>query len=186
MLVLPDALPSYRLSADAPAIDAASFPIADAVRMSMSIPFFFQPVELVHAQSGVRSTILDGGVLSNFPVWIFDVADRDPARPTFGFRLIGGKNVGSGLNGSSRRSAGRPRWASTSSTRQPTRGTPIGSRIRPTCGPAQSPPAMSGRPISRSIRPPEAWLLESGRARRARVPRRLGSDRRTATAAAAR
>ena len=97
MLVLPDALSNYRLSADAPAIDAASFPIADAVRMSMSIPFFFQPVELVHAQSGVRSTIVDGGVLSNFPVWIFDVADRDPGRPTFGFKLVGGKNVGSGL-----------------------------------------------------------------------------------------
>jgi hypothetical protein len=35
--------------------------------------------------------------LSNFPVWIFDVEDRDPVRPTFGFRLIDGKGVGGRL-----------------------------------------------------------------------------------------
>jgi NTE family protein len=59
----------------------------------MSIPYFFQPVELVHHQTGVTSTIVDGGVLSNFPVWIFDVEDHDPLRPTFGFKLIGGKGL---------------------------------------------------------------------------------------------
>jgi NTE family protein len=36
-------------------------------------------------------------VLSNFPVWIFDVY-QDPKRPTFGFKLIGGKGAGGGLD----------------------------------------------------------------------------------------
>jgi NTE family protein len=97
MLVLPDALANYRLSAKGEAIDPAAFEVADAVRMSMSIPYFFQPVQLVHEETGTPSTIVDGGVLSNFPVWLFDVEDRDPVRPTFGFRLIGGKGVGGGL-----------------------------------------------------------------------------------------
>ncbi len=97
MLVLPDDLKSYRGS-DGRVIDPEEFAIADAVRMSMSIPYFFQPVELIHDETGLPSTIVDGGVLSNFPVWIFDVADRDPIRPTFGFKLVGGRGVGEGLN----------------------------------------------------------------------------------------
>lgn len=97
MLVLPEDLQNYRDS-DGRVIDPEEFPIADAVRMSMSIPYFFQPVELVHDQSGLPSTIVDGGVLSNFPVWIFDVEDRDPLRPTFGFKLVSGRGVGDGLN----------------------------------------------------------------------------------------
>jgi NTE family protein len=97
MLVLPDALSSYRVSKNEPPIEPKRFPVADAVRMSMSIPYFFQPVELIHNETGRPSTIVDGGVLSNFPVWIFDVKDRDPLRPTFGFKLVGGKGVGGGL-----------------------------------------------------------------------------------------
>jgi NTE family protein len=96
MLVLPGALSKYQLGKDSSAIEPEDFPIADAVRMSMSIPYFFQPIELFHSETG-PSTIVDGGVLSNFPVWIFDVGDRDPRRPTFGFKLIGGKAAGSGL-----------------------------------------------------------------------------------------
>jgi NTE family protein len=41
----------------------------------------------------MKSVIVDGGMLSNFPVWLFDVADKDPTRPTFGFRLYGGKSL---------------------------------------------------------------------------------------------
>ncbi len=96
MLVLPDSLPKYRVSKDSGPIDPRSFAVADAVRMSMSIPYFFQPVELIHDETGLPSTIVDGGVLSNFPVWIFD-KDRDLKRPTFGFKLIGGGGVGGGL-----------------------------------------------------------------------------------------
>src|SRR5207249_2339267 len=59
--------------------------------------YFFQPVELVRIDTGKSATVVDGGMLSNFPVWLFDVEDRDPKRPTFGFRLIGGKGVGGGM-----------------------------------------------------------------------------------------
>jgi NTE family protein len=58
--------------------------VAEAVRLSMSIPFFFEPGTLG------KSTIVDGGILSNFPLWIYDVDSKDgkpPAWPTFGFRL---------------------------------------------------------------------------------------------------
>ena len=96
MLVLPDDLFHYRVPTASGPIDAEEFRIADAVRMSMSIPYFFQPVELIHDETNLPSTIVDGGVLSNFPVWLFDV-DRDPLRPTFGFRLTGGRGVGGGL-----------------------------------------------------------------------------------------
>ena len=93
LLVLPDDLPQYLDPKTSKPIVVDDFKVADAVRMSMSIPFFFQPVRLVHAESGRASTIVDGGMLSNFPVWLFDVEDRDPKRPTFGFRLYGGKSM---------------------------------------------------------------------------------------------
>jgi NTE family protein len=96
MLVLPADLADYRLPGTGVAIDPDGFKIADAVRMSMSIPYFFQPVLLEFAQTGELCTIVDGGILSNFPVWLFDV-DRAVTRPTFGFHLTGGKGVGGGL-----------------------------------------------------------------------------------------
>jgi predicted acylesterase/phospholipase RssA len=115
--------------------------------MSMSIPYFFEPVLLVrdrvivtdpgqadglkkgmavdrieveHANEVARnfnekeasvremndgeakqqrSVIIDGGTLSNFPVWLFDVdGSQEMCRPTFGFTLTGGKGVGAGFN----------------------------------------------------------------------------------------
>jgi len=83
MLVLPDDLPDFQRDA---------FPVAHAVRMSMSIPYFFEPV--VHRfpdEHGVmrKSFIVDGGMLSNYPVWLFDAPTIQQARwPTFGFKLI--------------------------------------------------------------------------------------------------
>jgi NTE family protein len=99
MLVLPADLANYRVPGTPDAIKPDNFLIADAVRMSMSIPFFFQPVLLEAVGTGEVCTIVDGGVLSNFPVWLFDVPDRDPTRPTFGFHLTGGKGLGGGLSG---------------------------------------------------------------------------------------
>ncbi len=65
----------------------------------MAIPYFFEPVELVNGEGRI-STIVDGGTLSNFPVWLFDVdptlAGRPPRRPTFGFTLTGGTAPGGG------------------------------------------------------------------------------------------
>ena len=97
MLVLPDDLSKYRVPGGVEAIDPDEFRIADAVRMSLSIPFFFRPVTLVRVDTGEPATIVDGGVLSNFPVWLFDVRRRPPRRPTFGLRLTGGRGVGAGL-----------------------------------------------------------------------------------------
>jgi NTE family protein len=62
--------------------------LAAAVRMSMSFPYFFEPVTLY--RNGRPHLIVDGGLLSNFPVFLFD-GDRPPLkRWTFGFRLYGG------------------------------------------------------------------------------------------------
>ncbi|OBI49738.1 phospholipase [Mycobacterium kyorinense] len=62
--------------------------VADAVRASMSIPFFFHTVKLTSAE-GLTSTLVDGGVLSNFPIDSFDRPDGKPPRwPTFGITLL--------------------------------------------------------------------------------------------------
>jgi NTE family protein len=62
--------------------------VADAVRASASIPFFFEPVTVRAAGGGGVSTLVDGGVLSNFPIALFDRTDGRPPRwPTFGVRL---------------------------------------------------------------------------------------------------
>jgi NTE family protein len=70
--------------------------VADAVRASISIPFFFKPVTMpgVGADQplpidGVRSQLVDGGVLSNFPIDALDRTDGEAPRwPTFGVTLI--------------------------------------------------------------------------------------------------
>jgi NTE family protein len=61
--------------------------VARAVRMSMSIPFFFEPVRHRNPRTRRPHVIVDGGLLSNFPVWIFD-SDGVPDWPTFGLRLV--------------------------------------------------------------------------------------------------
>jgi NTE family protein len=99
MLVLPDDIGNYRSPETGQPFDPDGFKIADAVRMSMSIPYFFQPIVLTHHETDQPSTIVDGGVLSNFPVWIFDTAGTAAVRPTFGFHLVGGSGVGGSLGG---------------------------------------------------------------------------------------
>ncbi|ARK24826.1 hypothetical protein SporoP37_09210 [Sporosarcina sp. P37] len=76
MLVLPDDLEQYGYNPE-------KFSIAKALRMSCGIPYFFEPVRL----DGPNGTIVvDGGVLSNFPMWIFDGASAKK-RPTIGLKL---------------------------------------------------------------------------------------------------
>lgn len=61
--------------------------VASAVRASASIPFFFRPVTLKRPSGRGAATMVDGGVLSNFPITIFDRADGvSPRWPTFGVR----------------------------------------------------------------------------------------------------
>jgi NTE family protein len=63
--------------------------VADAVLASMSIPFFFEPVAITNPVTGSCSTLVDGGLLSNFPIDTFDRTDLEPPRwPTFGVKLL--------------------------------------------------------------------------------------------------
>ncbi len=62
--------------------------VSDAVRQSMSIPFFFRPC------AEADNYVVDGGVVSNFPAWVFD-QEREAQRkagqvpvPILGFRLV--------------------------------------------------------------------------------------------------
>lgn len=80
---LPWDYPHYGLVAD-------EQKVADAVRASMSVPFFFRPVTMraSSAAGGGRVTLVDGGLLSNFPIETFDRTDGCPPRwPTFGLKL---------------------------------------------------------------------------------------------------
>lgn len=76
ILVLPDDLHQY-------GIDANSFPVSRALRMSCGLPFFFEPVYLNDGQK--ECVIVDGGVLSNFPLWIYDNGFK--IRPVIGIKL---------------------------------------------------------------------------------------------------
>ncbi|MFA9559417.1 patatin-like phospholipase family protein [Evansella sp. AB-rgal1] len=81
ILILPDDLPKYGLNPN-------TFSIARAIRMSSSLPFFFEPVKLTNKNTGRESLIVDGGVLSNFPIWLFTDKDMTKIkRPVLGFRL---------------------------------------------------------------------------------------------------
>ncbi|HEY2222566.1 patatin-like phospholipase family protein [Actinomycetospora sp.] len=63
--------------------------VAEAVRMSLSIPVYFVPRTLVDVATGRTSRIVDGGVLSNFPVELFDRQDgQRPRWPTLGVGVI--------------------------------------------------------------------------------------------------
>lgn len=68
-------------------VDPDDVPVADAVVMSASLPFFFEPSRLRDGDGKV-STIVDGGIFTNYPLSIFDRTDSKPPRwPTFGVRL---------------------------------------------------------------------------------------------------
>lgn len=84
LVVIPDDLVHY-------GIDPNRFSVARAVRMSCSLPFFFEPISLYN-RKGEKCIIVDGGVLSNFPVWIFDHHKNLPVRPFLGFQLSSRKD----------------------------------------------------------------------------------------------
>jgi NTE family protein len=69
-------------------LDADEQPVALAVRASMSYPFFFRPVTLTAGPGLGECTLVDGGMLSNFPIDVFDRTDGKPNRwPTYGVKL---------------------------------------------------------------------------------------------------
>ena len=61
--------------------------IAQAVRMSISIPFFYKPV-ILKDYAGKRHYIADGALLSNYPVFLLDRYMEKTNIPTFGFKFI--------------------------------------------------------------------------------------------------
>jgi NTE family protein len=62
--------------------------VAHAVRASMSVPFFFRPVTLTSAKR-LTSTLVDGGLISNFPIDSLDRTDgKKPRWPTFGVTVM--------------------------------------------------------------------------------------------------
>ncbi len=89
----------------------------DMVRASMAIPMFFRPKVFTPPQNGDASKekwikmaefhgdiptkirMVDGGIMSNFPIDLFHEMDRTPYRPTFGIRLGLSRNKPSGIGG---------------------------------------------------------------------------------------
>lgn len=75
------------------------FSIAEAVEASIALPFVFQPkairADAIYGNHELRNfpgetvRLVDGGLLSNFPAWLFD-EERVPGSkvPTLGFRLV--------------------------------------------------------------------------------------------------
>jgi NTE family protein len=89
---IPWDLPQYLLANPETASEAEriavidSYSIVDAVKASMSIPFFFRPFKQKTADG--ECTWVDGGLLSNFPVTCFERTDGKTDRwPTFGIKL---------------------------------------------------------------------------------------------------
>lgn len=76
--------------ADVLGVDPDTQLVADAVRASASIPFFFRPFHLpaakTHSDGNGFVLCTDGGMLSNFPIDVFDRAEN-PRWPTLGVKL---------------------------------------------------------------------------------------------------
>ncbi|TLS36357.1 patatin-like phospholipase family protein [Pseudalkalibacillus caeni] len=79
LIVLPDDLKNYGLVPE-------RFSVARAIRMSASLPYFFQPIPL-YTIGGEKHYIVDGGMLSNFPLWVFEPEGAVAKRPVLGFQL---------------------------------------------------------------------------------------------------
>jgi NTE family protein len=81
LLELPQGIKDYGILPD-------DLNVAAAVRMSMSIPFFFKPAKIKDMKNNLDCCIVDGGLLSNFPVWLFDYNGDPGDYPTFGLKLV--------------------------------------------------------------------------------------------------
>ncbi|MDL4841575.1 patatin-like phospholipase family protein [Aquibacillus rhizosphaerae] len=80
MVVLPDDLKSLY------GINPNSFLISKSIRMSAGIPYFFKPEKITGLSYG-KSVIVDGALLSNLPMWVFDKDRSTKKRPIIGMKL---------------------------------------------------------------------------------------------------
>lgn len=87
MVVFPDDASRY-LDRNGKPYVPEEFPLATAVRISAGYPGFFPPIALKDAATGVDGALVDGGVTSNLPVFLFD--RPQPNHPTWAFRLYSG------------------------------------------------------------------------------------------------
>ena len=88
MVVFPDDAGSY-LDDDGNPYTPENMPIAPAVRISAGYPGFFPPIALTDAATHTPGALVDGGITSSFPVFLFD--KPTPEHPTWAFRLFGGQ-----------------------------------------------------------------------------------------------
>jgi NTE family protein len=87
MVVFPEDVALY-IDKDGRPLVPEEFPIADAVRISAGYPYFFPPLSLIDGQTKKPGVLVDGGVASAFPIFLFDAPK--PRHPTWGFRLFSG------------------------------------------------------------------------------------------------
>jgi NTE family protein len=88
MVVFPEDVKFY-VDDDGKPLVPADYPIADAVRISAGFPFFFPPMKLRDGVTKKDGVLVDGGVVSAYPIFLFD--SEEPKHPTWGFRLYSGK-----------------------------------------------------------------------------------------------
>ncbi|CAI6063073.1 hypothetical protein PAECIP112173_01869 [Paenibacillus sp. JJ-100] len=97
ILVLPDDIRRF-------GIEPTKLEVAKAVRMSCSIPYFFDPVIIRKSPNMSRGLsfqdqfvyVVDGGLLSNFPLWLFDGERSESGGdiiPVVGFKMVGKTEV---------------------------------------------------------------------------------------------
>lgn len=89
MVVFPEDVALY-VDGDGKPLDPAEFPIAEAVRISAGYPYFFPSLKLRDAATGKQGALVDGGIVSSYPVFLFD--SPQPRRPTWGFQLFSGSD----------------------------------------------------------------------------------------------
>ena len=88
-------------------LDPDGFPVWKAVRISASYPYFFPPLNgLWDKATGKQGVFVDGGVVSAFPLFVFD--KPQPRHPTWGFHLHGGFDANE--DAPSYREIGGPTW----------------------------------------------------------------------------
>jgi NTE family protein len=160
--------------------------VADAVRASISIPLYFDPVVVRDAETGERVTLVDGGVLSNYPIEIFDRTDLRPPRwPTFGVKVVPGCRpaIRSCFPGSHCRRWRRSSCSSGSSRRRSSATTRPTSNAR-ACGAGRSPSTRAPSASSSSTRRRSSARRWSPTVRRRpRRSWRRGSGRRSGASA---
>lgn len=73
-------------------INPNTFSVAKAARISAGFPLFFMPYRLKSKKYVRTSYMVDGGVVSNFPMWVFQQTHQLSKRPVLGIKITGNEN----------------------------------------------------------------------------------------------